>query len=353
MNADEIIKLVNLGETGTVQFKERMPHIDSLTAELIAFSNSKGGIIVFGVNDKTGELNGLSFDEARNLNQQLVNASTSKVYPPIYISSETFSVKENRIVVATIEEGISKPYKDSNGAIYVKNGTDKRKVASNDELAWLLRSGGSLYAEETFINGSSTKDIDLEQFDRFLYRKYQLTLDDLQKEKTTIDQILENMDMARNSIFLLGGLLLFSKKRHALRPQFSIHCVSVDGSIIGNTFLDNEGSFEGTLLDVFQKTLDFIGRNMKKIPEGPGFNSAPRWEIPHEVFEEIIVNALVHRDYFISSTVKVFIYMDRVEIISPGKLPNSLTINNILNTERCFYCTQPYSAIGSPICSTV
>jgi predicted HTH transcriptional regulator len=80
MNADEIIKLINLGETSMVQFKERMPHVDSLTAELIAFSNSKGGVIIFGVNNKTGELNGLSFDEVRNLNQQLVNASSTKVY---------------------------------------------------------------------------------------------------------------------------------------------------------------------------------------------------------------------------------------------------------------------------------
>jgi len=70
---------------------------------------------------------------------------------------------------------------------------------------------------------------------------------------------------------------------------------------------------------------------MKKIPEKDGFNSPTKWEIPHEVFEELLVNALVHRDYFISSTIKVFIYTDRVEILSPGTLPNSLTIENIKN----------------------
>jgi predicted HTH transcriptional regulator len=77
--------------------------------------------------------------------------------------------------------------------------------------------------------------------------------------------------------------------------------------------------------------MDFVGRNMKKIPEGPGFNSPTKWEIPNEVFEEFIVNALVSRDYFISSTVKIFIYSDRVEIASPGRLPNSLTVENIKN----------------------
>ena len=70
---------------------------------------------------------------------------------------------------------------------------------------------------------------------------------------------------------------------------------------------------------------------MKKIPETSGFNSPSKWEISYEVFEELIVNALVHRDYFIFSTIKVFIFTDKIEIISPGKLPNSLTIENIKN----------------------
>jgi ATP-dependent DNA helicase RecG len=70
---------------------------------------------------------------------------------------------------------------------------------------------------------------------------------------------------------------------------------------------------------------------MRKIPESEGFNSPCKWEIPPQVFEEIIVNALVHRDYFISSTVKIFIFRDRVEIISPGRLPNSLTVDKVKN----------------------
>jgi predicted HTH transcriptional regulator len=103
----------------------------------------------------------------------------------------------------------------------------------------------------------------------------------------------------------------------------------MDGTIIGNTFSDNETAIEGTISEVYNGAMSFIGRNMKKIPETNGFNSPTKWEIPHEVFEELLVNALVHRDYLISSTVKVFVFSDRVEIISPGKLPNSLTVENI------------------------
>jgi predicted HTH transcriptional regulator len=221
--------------------------------------------------------------------------------------------------------------KDSNGTILLKNGADKRKVTSNDEIARLLQASGSLHAEEKIIENSSTNDIDLEQFDLFLYKKYKKTLEEFLQEKVTRDQILECLNLSIDGKFLLSGLLLFSNKRQFYYPQYSIQCVSVDGTIISYSFLDNEYAYEGTLLTVFQRTMDFIGRNMKKVPETNGFNSQTKWEIPHEVFEELLVNALVHRDYFISATIKVFIYSDRVEIVSPGKLPNSLTIDNIIN----------------------
>jgi predicted HTH transcriptional regulator len=331
MTGQELLEIIKGGESSRVQFKERLPHQDSFAHELIAFSNSKGGIIIIGVNDKTGEINGLSFEEIQQINQQLPNIASQKVYPPVYLTTETVTVNDSRLIVVNVEEGLSKPYKDSNGIIYIKNGSDKRKVTSNDELARLLREGGSLYAEEIPVNGSSTKDIDLKQFGSFLIRKYNKQLEDIKSENLSIDQILENLNLAKKGMFFLTGLLLFSTKRHFYYPQFSVQCVSVDGSIIGNTFSDNENIFEGTLLEVFNEAMGFIGRNIKKIPETEGFNSPTKWEIPKEVFEELLVNALVHRDYLISSTVKIFLFSDRIEIVSPGKLPNSLTIENIKN----------------------
>jgi len=331
MDTTELIAIINRGESSKVQFKERLPHIDSLANELIAFSNTHGGLLLIGVNDKTGDLNGLSFSEIQQSNSQMVNAASQKVFPPVNVITETVSIGNHNIIVVKIDEGNAKPYKDRNGVIYIKNGTDKRKVTSNDELARLLREGGALYAEEMPIRGSSIDDIDIEQFNLFLFKKYKKTLEELLQENLTIEQILVNLNLAKNKEFLLSGLLLFSKKRHFFLPQFSIQCISADGTIINYAFSDNETAFEGTISSIFQRTMDFIGRNMKKVPEASGFNSPTKWEIPYEVFEELLVNALVHRDYFISSTIKVFVYTDRVEIISPGRLPNSLTVENIKN----------------------
>jgi predicted HTH transcriptional regulator len=331
MDSAELLKIIERGESSTVQFKERLPHIDSLAHELIAFANTGGGYLLIGVNDKTGDLKGLSFSEIQQSNSQIVNTASQKIFPPIGVITETISILDQNIIVVKIEEGSNKPYKDRNGIVYVKNGADKRKVTSNDELARLLREGGSLYADEMLVNGSSVNDIDLKQFDLFLFKKYNKTLDELGSKKLNAVQILENLNLARNGEFLLAGLLSFSTKRQFYHPQFSIQCVSMDGTIISDTFSDSENAFEGTILEVFKGAMDFIGRNMKKLPESNGFNSTTKWEIPYEVFEELLVNALVHRDYFISSTVKIFIFSDKVEIVSPGKLPNSLTIENIKN----------------------
>ena len=157
MDTTELIAIINRGESSKVQFKERLPHIDSLANELIAFSNTHGGLLLIGVNDKTGDLNGLSFSEIQQSNSQMVNAASQKVFPPVNVITETVSIGNHNIIVVKIDEGNAKPYKDRNGVTYIKNGTDKRNVTSNDELARLLREGGSLYAEEMSIKGSSTR----------------------------------------------------------------------------------------------------------------------------------------------------------------------------------------------------
>jgi len=329
MEASELLDIIQKGESGKVQFKERMPHIESMAHEMIAFSNSEGGLIIFGVNDKTGDINALNFSEIANLNRQLANIASNNILPPIFISTETVSVNGNNLVVVTIPEGIGKPYKDRGGSIFMKNGSDKRRVTSNDELARLFQRGRSIFADEIPVYGSSISDIDLDKFKIFVKKRYDRNLSEFD---IPLSRILENLNLAKDGMLTLTGLLLFGENRHILRPLFSVQCVTVDDMVItGDTYSDTEPAIEGTLDVVFDKTMGFIDRNMRKIPEGEGFNSSCKWEIPRRVFEEFVINALIHRDYFISSTIKVFVFKNRVEILSPGRLPNSLTVDNVKN----------------------
>jgi predicted HTH transcriptional regulator len=99
MEALELLEVIQKGENSRVQFKERLPHVNSIAQEMVAFSNTDGGRIIIGVNDKTGDLNGLSFQELQTVNQQLANVASQSVFPPIIIKTETVKVQEHNLVV--------------------------------------------------------------------------------------------------------------------------------------------------------------------------------------------------------------------------------------------------------------
>ena len=93
MKALEILELISKGESSTVQFKDRLPHQDSLVQEMVAFSNTEGGLLIIGVNDKTGSLNGLSFDEIQTINRQLVNEDLA--HEALKIAAKKLQAKTN------------------------------------------------------------------------------------------------------------------------------------------------------------------------------------------------------------------------------------------------------------------
>jgi len=355
MNEQELLTILSGGESSKAQFKERPPHPDSLAHEMIAFSNSHGGKIIFGVNDKTGELNGLSFSEIQQVNQQVVNIASQKVYPPIYLETETVSVKGNQIVVVYIEEGISKPYKDSNGTIYVKNGSDKRKVTSNDEIARLLGSR-NLLADETEIFNTSIKDIDARLFSEYFKKEFGQSYEE---KGLTLEEALKAKKVMRNNHVTLAGLLFFGNEVQNLRPQFTIKAAMFVGNDIGgNNYKSKPEDLTGTIPELFKHGMMYVKSCIKYLQNGQGFNSRGIPEISIIALEEVLQNALIHRDYFKNAPIRLLVFDNRVEIISPGKLPNSLTVEEIKygnpvirNNQLAMFAsrTLPYSGLGSGV----
>ncbi len=329
MDAIELLDMIKLGESSSVQFKERIDNAHSISQEMVAFSNTNGGIIIIGVNDKTGALNGLSFEEIRKTNQLLVNAACDNVKPAIIITTETILANSQSILIIKIKEGSSKPYKDKEGIIWIKNGPDKRRVFANEEMARLLQEGRYIYADEMPVPSTSLKDIDIALFKKFIENKLQQQVD---ADAFNPEQLLTNLNLLQSGELTVAGSLLFGKVPQIYRPLDSIQCVTTDAlTLLSNNFIDSEPAFEGNIQELFTKAIAFLSRHIRKIQVEPSFNSLGVWEVPREVFEELIVNALLHRNYFTNSTVKIFVFPDRVEIISPGKLPNSLTVVNVAN----------------------
>lgn len=141
-------------------------------------------------------------------------------------------------------------------------------------------------------------------------------------------QLLQNMNLAEGEKLNLAGLLFFGKNPQKFKPSFVIKAILYDGKTISDTYVDSE-DFKGTLIKIYKGALNFAMRGVRKIQKEESVNSPGVPEIPRIVFEEIFVNALIHRDYCINAPIKLFVFSNRFEIISPGSLPNHLTVNKI------------------------
>lgn len=326
METVELLELIEKGEDSKTQLKTNFHNAVQLAQEMIAFSNTKGGNIIVGV-DNDSNIIGLSGDDINRLNQLISNAATENVKPLINPFTEIIKVGDKKILVITVHEGYNKPYGTSEGIYLVKVGSDKRKI-SQEELQRLFQESKKIMADKSIIYDSSLNDID----EKLLGEFYQKTFNKkIETAEISISKILENLYLAKNGNLTLAGLLLFGKNPQRLQPIFRIKAVSFFGNDPAGTKFRDSDDITGTLLDQFKKGMGFLTRNLKKIQVNENFNIEGEIEIPIIALEELLINALMHRDYFISSPIILFIFDNRVEIISPGRLPNNLTIENIKN----------------------
>jgi ATP-dependent DNA helicase RecG len=326
MRKRELQQLVKRGEDSGQQFKADVTNPDSLAAEMVAFSNSRGGIILIGVADD-GTLLGLSAQDVRCINQWIGNVATQSVRSPISPRTENVPLANQRsVVVVTVPEGLDKPYFDRHGVIWLKAGADKHRVQSKEELRRLFQDVDLLQADQ-IPTGAGIDELDRLRFRDFLHGTFQETMPE---DNDALLQLLENMNLAQSGQLNLAGLLLFGLRPHVRKPAFIVKSVRYLGTqVTADRYLDQE-DFEGPLSSLFQGSLAFVLRNLPKVQaSGKGVNQPGESLVPRSVFEELLVNALVHRDYFIQAPVRLFMLDDRVEIISPGNLPNHLTVEKI------------------------
>lgn len=329
MEAIELIELIGRGEDSRTQFKQSqdVSNAQSLAGELVAFSNSKGGIILIGVSDQ-GMVTGVSQDDVRRINILLSNTATNNVRPSINPETENVSVGDKLVMVVTVREGISKPYADNNGVYWVKSGADKRRVTSREEVQRMLQCADLVHADEVPVGGATVADVDLDHFRTFFEKHYGEPLED---EVAPLTRLLENLNLAKGGILNLAGLLLFARNPQRQRPAFVVKAVCFVGNDpAGEKYRDSE-DIEGCLRDMHARTMSFLLRNLRRIQAGQGFNTEGELEVSQAGLEELVVNMLLHRDYFISAPWRVMIFDDRIELLSPGALPNNLTVEHIRN----------------------
>ena len=354
METSELLEIVARDEDGKHQFKANITNAQSLSEELAAFSNSGGGRIFIGVSND-GTFSGLTRQDMGRLNQLVANTSSNNVRPPINVQTENVSTPNGLAIVVTVPDGISKPYMDNNGAIWVKSGADKRKVTSREEIQRMFQSAGLIHGDEIPANGLTVADLDMKYFKDFFLKSYSESVDE---QEAPLPRILENMNLMKDGVLNVSGALLFAENPSYRLPVFIVKAVAYPGTEIDEENYIDSQDIPGKIADIFQKSMSFVLGNIRHEQGEQGVNSEGIPEIPRLVFEELIANALIHRDYFISAPVRIFVHSNRVEIISPGHLPNNLTIeniksgnSNIRNPILASFATKilPYRGLGSGI----
>ena len=380
MTEQELFQMRDLAEAGQVQFKERANDRYDIGCEMVAFSNSRGGKLIIGINDKSGAVNALSYLELQETTNLLTSIASENVIPNVLIDVENVSVTGGAVVIATIPEGKNKPYHDNKGIIWVKNGADKRKVFDNSELAEMMSECGNFAPEEAAVPNATIDDLDADTIKLYLMNRFssvfkgknidELNMKDYSLDEmaefvikgTTIEKLLRNLRFIRpDGKMTVVAMLLFGKYTQRWLPVMTAKCISYIGNSVGGTqFRDkmHDMEIEGNLLHQFRTIMNFFTRNLRKVQVEKEFNSLGELEISYESLTEYVVNALVHRSLNIKSPIRIFIFDNRVEIHSPGALPNGLTIEDIKNgtsmPRNMFLFTNanyllPYTGAGSGV----
>ena len=359
METDELLKVLKSGETSKVQFKDRMPHRDSVVKEIVAMANSGGGMIAFGVEDVTGNAKGLSPEEVEEYDNA-ISQIADNVRPPIYITSEvvdaSFDDTPRNVLIINVPDGINKPYKTDKGEIFVKQGANKRLLVDNAEIMRMFQQGGNLLADEMEVYDTSIADIDERRFSTYFKREFGMSFVD---KGLSYEEALRAKRVLRNGRISLAGLLFFGIDPQSIRPTCTIKVVSYFGNdSAGSNYRTKPADLRGTIPELFEKCMDWLRNNLKSVQRGQGFNSIGKLEIDEEALIELVQNALVHRDYFKNAPVRVMIFDNRVEIRSPGRLPNSLTVDDIKygnpivrNNQIVAFAsrTMPFSGLGTGV----
>jgi ATP-dependent DNA helicase RecG len=200
---------------------------------------------------------------------------------------------------------------------------NKRFVTLSKKVTMPPQTDETLLPEMTI-----QQDIDEKEFARFFEKEFGETISE---QELSIDQLFTNLNLSKANTLNLAAALLFGKNNRFKLPAFSIKCVTYPSEDIhSSTYIDSKDSY-GNARELFDDAFAFVQRNLRNIQNGQNVNSIGELEIPKIVLEELLTNAIIHRDYFITAPIRIFVFSNRVEIISPGHLPNNLTVENVKN----------------------
>lgn len=346
MTRIELRELIINGENSNVEFKRDDVHPTSLAKEMSALLNREGGVILLGVEDN-GEVSGIS-ESHGSTEERVMNIAQNNIQPsvvPIFLSIRMD--EDNSVgVIKLTPNTSSKPYrarKNNAWVTYVRVGTTLREARREEEVR-LYQSAGLVNYETKPVLNSGLKSLDLQRISNYFQFILEMSVPP-HDEPHEWEQILLNSDLlieTGNGVCAsFAGLLLFGKNPNRRLPQAGVTAVVFPGTEKDYNTIDEE-VIRGPLVPLFSKnrsvigssvidrSVEFVKRNMDSVAWLEGARRQLKKAFPIDAVREAIINAVTHRDYMREGTdIEVSMYADRLEIISPGDLPNGVTVEKM------------------------
>lgn len=326
MKQEELKEIISNGENSYIEFKEEGIRAKDLAEEIVAFANSEGGMILIGINDY-GNIVGVT-DPL--IEEKIMNVCRNNCIPNIIPTFQSIIWEGKTIAIISISKGVNKPYFTTDHKYYIRVGTTKR-IASREELLRLFEANGALHFDISPVEDTSIKDLNLDVIRDYFLEYNAFDLHEESKEAT--QRILINADIMTETnnkvLCTVGGLLIFGINPEKRLPQNGLSFAHFKGSEITDSLIDKK-VITGRIQDIAEQAMVVLKNNMKSPSVINGIKREEKEEYPILVLREAIVNTLVHRNYSIcGSKIRIFMFDDRIEFHSPGRLPNTVTIEKM------------------------
>lgn len=323
MNAiEKVSALIRQGENSAVEFKSGDVHADSLAREIVAFANSLGGVILLGVADD-GRIEGLN--ESRHWEEWVADIARHNVIPPLPTRFKMVWLESKKIGCVEVPKGPERPYQTNRSHFMIRVGSTSR-IATQGELMRLFQQAGVFHFDLNPVEGTGLRDLNLTKLAEY-FQRYDVDIHQDEDQKI----LFRNTDiLTPDDRVTVAGLLVFGLQPQRRMRNASISFAHYVGVRPDAELLDRK-VIEGTLDYQIDTALDVIRNNLR---EPSTIQGARRVALtpayPEKVFRELLVNSCIHRNYAISgSRVRVLLFKDRIEFLSPGRLPNTVTIEKL------------------------
>jgi ATP-dependent DNA helicase RecG len=324
----DVIKIIEKWESSKLEFKEDISHPDSIAWEIVSFLNAEWWIILFWISqDATVKW----VNDIVSFEEKIANISRNNIFPAVVLDFEIEKIKDNYIFILKVPMWKNKPYEvRSTRKKYIRVQTTKREVSREEEVR-LWQASGNLKYDNILLQESSVDEIDRRKVENFVKKIYNKEIN-----STGIDYetLLQNLDICKSGIddklyptfsgFYFFGRSEFVRKR--IHSSFII-CAYFKWSNIGTSEILDKKDREWTFDEIYDDSIRFIHKYNAESKKIVWYTSKIRYDYPLEAIRETLVNAMLHRDYtYTWANIRVFMFDDRLEIISPWILPDWLTL---------------------------